>query len=35
MVPESELFQFFPLHVQELTYEKNICEMENHVGEEV
>jgi hypothetical protein len=34
MVPKRELLEIFPLHIQELNYEKNVYVMENHVGEE-
>jgi hypothetical protein len=34
MVPKCELFKNIPLHVQKLNYGKNICGLEDHVGEE-
>jgi len=34
MVPKCKLFKNVPLHIRELNYEKNVCELEDHVGEE-
>jgi hypothetical protein len=34
MVPKHKLFINIPLHIQKLNYEKNIYELEKHVGEE-
>jgi hypothetical protein len=31
MVPKCELLKSIPLHTQELNYETNICELEDHV----
>jgi len=33
LVPRHGLFLNIPLHVQELNYEENIYELEDHVGE--
>jgi len=34
MVPKCKLFENVPLHIRELNYEKKVCELEDHVGEE-
>jgi hypothetical protein len=35
MVPNHELFENIPLHIQGLICEKNVFKMEDHFGEEV